>query len=131
MPLVSKLVKPLLALTLAAALMWGTQAVAAGKKPAPATDAKALAPRTVKMTVTEKGYEPSPLTVKKGEPLRLLITRTTDKTCATEIVIPDAKVNTALPLNKEVEVTFTPEKAGTLTYGCAMGMMIAGVFKVE
>jgi len=87
--------------------------------------------QTVQMKVTDKGFEPATVTVKKGEPVTLVITRTTEQTCATEIVIDDYGVNTKLPLNKAVTVTFTPKKAGDLQYGCAMGKMIGGVFKVQ
>jgi plastocyanin domain-containing protein len=87
--------------------------------------------QTVAMTVTDKGFEPATVKVKKGEPVTLLITRTTDKTCATEIVIDEHKVNAKLPLNKEVKVTFAPKKTGDLKYGCAMGKMIGGVVSVE
>jgi plastocyanin len=94
-------------------------------------EAKADGPRVVEMQVTSKGYEPSPLTLKKGEPVTLRITRTTERTCATEIVIPGHDINTPLPMGQPVEVTFTPEKSGELKYGCAMDLMIAGVFVVE
>ena len=87
--------------------------------------------QTVEMKVTDKGFEPDNVTVKKGEPVTLVITRTVEKTCATEIVIDDYAVNTKLPLNKAVSVTFTPKKAGKLTYGCAMGKMIRGVMTVQ
>ena len=30
--------------------------------------------KTIELSVTEKGFEPSPIKVKKGEPLRLLVT---------------------------------------------------------
>ncbi len=137
MRFVGKLIKPILALALTGALWaFGSRALAAepAKTPPPKAEApKAEAPkaRVVEMKVTEKGYEPSPLTVKKGEPVKLVITRTTDSTCATEIIMPDYNINASLPLNKPVEVAFTPTKAGTLKYGCAMGMMIAGIIKVE
>lgn len=36
-------------------------------------------PRTIELTVTEKGFEPTPVKVKKGEPLKLVITRKTTK----------------------------------------------------
>jgi plastocyanin domain-containing protein len=85
----------------------------------------------VEMKVTEKGFEPENLTVKKGQPVTLVITRTTDKTCATEIVIDEYGIKTTLPLNEAVEVSFTPKKAGKLTYGCAMGKMIGGVLTVQ
>jgi len=87
--------------------------------------------QTVQMKVTDKGFEPATVTVKKGEPVTLVITRTTEKTCATDIVIDDYGINTKLPLNKAVTVTFTPKKAGDLQYGCAMGKMIGGVLKVQ
>lgn len=87
--------------------------------------------KTVTMAVTEKGFEPNDLKVKKGEPVTLVITRKTDKTCATEIVIDEHGVKTSLPLNKAVTVTFTPTKSGELKYGCGMNKMIGGVLKVE
>jgi plastocyanin domain-containing protein len=106
------------------------------KKPAPSAPSAPAAPaaspsKTIQMAVTDKGFEPANLTVKKGEPVTLAITRKTAKTCATEIVIDEEGVNTKLPLNQEVKVTFTPKKAGTLKFGCAMGKMIGGVLKVE
>src|SRR5262245_23398754 len=87
--------------------------------------------QTIEMKVTEKGFEPANVTVKKGEPVTLVITRTTEKTCANEIVIDDYGVNTKLPLNKAVTVNFTPKAAGDVQYGCAMGKMIGGVLKVQ
>jgi plastocyanin domain-containing protein len=99
---------------------------------APASvDAQAALPvRTIKMTVTKKGFRPAKLTVKKNQPLHFLITRKTDETCATEIEIQEAKISTDLPLNKEVAVDFTPTTSGEVRYACAMGM-ISGVLLVE
>jgi plastocyanin domain-containing protein len=106
---------------LAAATLFGaaTTAVAGG------------APRTVEISVTENGFEPTPISVKKGEPLKLVITRKTDKTCAKAVVFDDPKIKKTLPLNEAVEITFTPSKTGELKYGCAMGKMVEGVLKVE
>ena len=124
-----KLLKILASVALAALI--GFAAVArAGDKEAKDKEAK-KGPRTVEMKVTDKGYEPTPISVKKGEPLRLRITRTTDETCAKDIILPDYGIEKELPLNKPVDVDFTPTKAGKLKYGCSMGMMIAGVLIVE
>ena len=87
--------------------------------------------KTIEMTVTEKGFEPAAATVKKGEPVTLVITRKTDSTCAKEIVIDEHKINTKLPLDKAVKVTFTPKKSGELKYGCGMNKMIGGVLTIE
>jgi plastocyanin domain-containing protein len=86
---------------------------------------------TLQMLVTEAGFEPSSVKVKRGEPLELVITRKTDSTCAKEIVIDEYGINTPLPLNTAVKVAFTPTKSGELKYGCAMDKMIGGVLLVE
>jgi plastocyanin domain-containing protein len=85
----------------------------------------------VDMSVTEQGFSPQNVRVKQGELVTLVITRKVDATCATEIVIDEYGINTKLPLNTPVTVTFTPNKSGMLKYGCAMQKMIGGVIKVE
>jgi plastocyanin domain-containing protein len=84
--------------------------------------------RTVEMQVTEDGFVPSKIKANKGEKLRLVITRKTDKTCATEIVIKEAGVNTKLPLDKTVTVDVTPKKSGELKYACGMDMITGVIF---
>ena len=85
----------------------------------------------VVMKVTDKGFEPPNIRVHKGEPVKLTITRVSDATCATDIVVDDHVAKTPLPLNKAVVVTFTPKKSGQLKYGCGMQKMIGGVITVE
>lgn len=87
-------------------------------------------PKTVKVAVTDAGFVPAEVVVRKGQPLVMLVTRKTAATCATEIVIPDANVREDLPLNREVRIAFTPERKGALRYSCAMDM-IAGSVKVQ
>jgi plastocyanin domain-containing protein len=86
--------------------------------------------RKIAVVVTSNGFEPSTINVRAGQPLRLVITREVDRTCATDIVIEDYGIKKALPLNKPVEVRFTPKKTGTIRYACAMGM-IAGSLIVK
>lgn len=102
-------------------------AAAQGNGKAKATPAE----REIVLKVTAKGYEPSPLKLKKGEPVHLRVTRTTDRTCATEFVLDEHKLDVPLPLDQEVSIRFTPGKAGTLKYGCGMDKMISGSFVVE
>ena len=85
--------------------------------------------RTVEMQVTDDGFVPDKIKASKGEKLRLVITRKTDRTCATEIVIKDYGVNTKLPLEKTVTVEVTPKKSGEIRYACGMDM-IGGVILV-
>lgn len=130
----SRIAKPLLALALAGAVLSAAQGCSkpASEPPRPAAAEPAPGtPRTVALSVTEKGYEPSPVSLRKGEPVKLVVTRTTEQTCATELVLEDYNINVALPLNQPVEIAFTPDKSGKLVYGCAMGKMISGVFMVD
>ena len=103
-------------------------ATEAAPKAAPA--AKPAAAKVIEMTVTSEGYVPDKIHVAKGEKVRLQITRKTDKTCATEIVIKDLGINQPLPLNKMVTVEFTPKKSGQLKYACGMDM-ISGILFVD
>src|SRR5436190_1673929 len=80
------------------------------------TAALASEPRTVYISVTENGFEPTPITVSKGEPLTLVVTRKTDSTCAKQIVLDEEKIKKDLPLDQQVRITFTPRRAGELTY---------------
>ena len=84
--------------------------------------------RTVEMQVTEDGYVPAKIKAAKGEKLRLVITRKTDRTCAREIVIKEAGINTPLPLDKTVTVEVTPKKSGELKYACGMDMISGVIF---
>jgi plastocyanin domain-containing protein len=92
--------------------------------------AAARAEQVVKLTVTEDGFVPAEVKVKKGEPVKLVITRKTNRTCATEIVMKDYGIEKKLPLDTPVEVTFTPAKSGRVRYACGMDM-ISGVIVVE
>jgi plastocyanin domain-containing protein len=76
----------------------------------------------VPVAVGANGFDPWRIEAHAGTPLVLVLTRTTDATCATEIVIPEAGVNAPLPLGKPVRVELTPTKAGTLRFSCAMKM---------
>ena len=88
-------------------------------------------PRVVQIAVTENGFEPTPVTLKKGEPVKLVITRKTDRTCAKAVVFDEPKLKKELPLDQPVEISFTPVKSGDLTYGCAMGKMLSAVLHVD
>ncbi len=85
-------------------------------------------PRVIQLAVTDDGFQPAQVLVKKGEPLRLVFTRKTDHTCAKEVRV--AGVIRKLPLNAPVEVELTPDRSGQIRYACAMDM-VAGVLLVE
>ena len=141
---VGKIVKIVLALVVAGALVAGLQACKRESPPPAPSPAQlprlsekagaAAAPsgeRVVEIKVTDNGFEPSPITLKKGEPVTLRVTRTTENTCALDFVLDEHSINQKLPLNQTVAFHFTPDKTGELTYGCAMQKMVSGRFVVQ
>ncbi len=110
--------------------------VAAPVKPAPAATAPARAAavpgaRAIALKVTSDGFVPDSIALKASEPVKFVVTRTTDETCATDLLIDGTDVKVALPLNTPVEIAWTPTRAGKVKFGCAMDMMVGGVLLVE
>ena len=83
-----------------------------------------------KVVVAEQGFEPAKLTVRAGTPVRITFLRTTDKTCAKEIVFPSLDIRRPLPLNQPVAIEFTPKVPGELGFVCGMNML-RGTIVVE
>lgn len=105
-------------------------AVAVAARPTIAQPTKA---RSIAITVTEAGFEPEKVSVKKGEQVTLVFTRKTDKTCAKEVIVKVSDKETIkkdIPRDRSVSITTTFPKAGQLTYACAMNM-ITGVVNVQ
>ena len=100
--------------------------VACGKPETPSAPGN-----VVELSVTSKGFEPDRVRVKGGETVKLVVTRKTEETCATEIVLKDYGVHEKLPLGTPVTISFVPKKTGELVYGCAMDQMVKGALLVE
>ena len=77
--------------------------------------------RSVK--ITEQGFEPATITVRRGIRTRLTFVRTTDNTCAKEVVFPDFGIKRDLPLNQTVVIALMPNKRGEFRFTCGMNMM--------
>lgn len=86
--------------------------------------------QNITLQVTEKGFEPSKITVKPGTHVVLKITRKTDDTCATQVKITEKKIKADLPLNKEVSVDVGVLAKGDIKFACGMDM-ISGHIIVE
>lgn len=117
----------LIALAAMTTLAAGARAVGADKVK------HAHAPKRIEITVTEDGFSPSKLFVKRNQPVVLAVTRKTDKTCATKVIVHVSKEKTVekkLPLNKTVEIPVTFEQSGELRYACGMDH-VSGVIQVQ
>ncbi len=78
--------------------------------------------KRVPIEANAKGFTPSSVTVTKGERTTLVFKRTSDETCATEVVFPELKIEKKLPLNQAVAFEVPTDQTRTLTFQCGMGM---------
>jgi plastocyanin domain-containing protein len=93
----------------------------------PALPAPAAGVQQTKVTVDSKGFTPSQVKVEKGKPASLVFVRTTDQTCATDVVFPEINLKKPLPLNTPVSVEIPTNEARTLTFQCGMAMYKSAV----
>ena len=91
--------------------------------PSAAKPASKSAAQRFYVSVTAKGFEPASIPVKAGKPIVLIVTRKTDRTCATEVVMKSPAIHVPLPLGKPVEIKLGAQKPGTLRFACAMDMI--------
>ena len=76
----------------------------------------------VKMLVTETGYTPNVIRVKKGVPVELEINNPLEDSCLSTFKIPDFNINNVNLKVGTTNLTFTPEKSGEFTFSCGMDM---------
>ena len=79
-------------------------------------------PKEVRIAVTDMGFQPSAVTIKKGQAAVLVITRETDQTCATEAIFAETGRKYDLPLHQPVRIDLTGVSPGTVHYACGMNM---------
>jgi cytochrome c oxidase subunit II len=91
-------------------------------------------PRRIEITASKFSYNPSAITLKKGEPVVLAL-RSTDVTHG--LVVKDLGVKVELKKDQTQEVTITPDKVGTFQGKCSHfcgkghGSMILDITVVE
>ena len=112
-------------------LLLGACSKSSGKSgpPEPEVPIPAAAPgvQQTKVIVDDKGFTPSHVEVQKGKPASLVFVRTTDDTCAKEVVFPDIKLEKELPLRTAVNIDLPTDSARTLTFQCGMAMYKSAV----
>lgn len=116
----------ILLLVVCAALIFAellTAGASAQRRRKPQARESASKVQSASVELTDQGYQPASLKLRRGVPARVTFTRKVSATCATEIMIPDYAIRRALPLNEPVVVEFTPNKAGTFDFACGMGML--------
>ncbi|OGE43529.1 hypothetical protein A3A53_02755 [Candidatus Daviesbacteria bacterium RIFCSPLOWO2_01_FULL_39_23] len=77
--------------------------------------------QVAKMVQNASGYSPNTLTVKKGIPVKWVITSKDVNTCASSLVSSSLKIRKGLSLGENI-IEFTPTETGVLKFSCSMGM---------
>lgn len=77
------------------------------------------------------GYSPDLIEgVRPGMPVRMLFDRQESGECTSRVVMPDFKVNAALPAYRTTAVDFVPTLAGEYRFACGMNM-VSGTIRVS
>ncbi|HCU71172.1 MAG TPA: hypothetical protein DIC35_05490 [Candidatus Moranbacteria bacterium] len=84
--------------------------------------------QVVSMKQISNGYSPNKFTIKKGVPVKWVITSQEPYSCASSLVIPKMGISKKLTLGENI-IEFTPAEVGTLKFSCSMGMY-TGAFNV-
>lgn len=78
--------------------------------------------KTVWNIHVEGGYSPKIIVIPKDKTSTITFTRTDTNSCLEDVVIPDFKIKTFLPLNAPTTITLSPTKSGTFGIHCGMNM---------
>jgi plastocyanin domain-containing protein len=80
--------------------------------------------REVHVTITDNGFEPKDVTIRNPSSTVLVMTRKTERTCATEAIFRETGRKYDLPLNQPVRIDLSGIQPGhTLHYACGMDML--------
>lgn len=88
-------------------------------------------PKTVRISVTKKGFSVTSISAEVGSPLTLIFTRRSSEGCGDKVVFPSLGITKDLPVGKAVTVKFTPREEKTISFTCGMGMYKGSVVAVE
>ena len=84
-----------------------------------------------KITVSSNGYEPSSISIVKGQPVKLAFYRADSENCGGEVVFAKQKIRKKLAVGETVLVEFTPTDAGEIAFACGMDMLSGKVIVTE
>jgi plastocyanin domain-containing protein len=101
----------------------------AGKPPPAAETVGADGVRRVPVEAGMGGYKPDKITARPGESLVLVVTRTADGECLSQIKVADGPV-LDLPMNTPVEIPVSAPDSGQVRFACGMDMA-TGVIAVN
>lgn len=94
-----------------------------GEKKPPTSGSAKVDKGVQKATVViDGGYTPSTIKAVKGKPIQITFVRKEASGCGGQVVFKSLGITKDVASGKKVVVTFTPKKAGTISFTCGMGM---------
>jgi plastocyanin domain-containing protein len=78
--------------------------------------------KTVRINISQRGYSPASVSVRKGRTVRLVFYRADASNCGEELVFPALNIKRDIPVRKPVAVTLTPRRTGEISFACGMDM---------
>lgn len=78
--------------------------------------------QTVTIDVSDFGYTPKNITLKKDVPTVLKLVTNNVQSCSRSFTIPSLNIQKLLPVTGETTLEFTPTTLGPLAFSCSMGM---------
>lgn len=81
-----------------------------------------LAEDTVRIRVTQHGYDPARLQIPANVSVNLAFTRESNPNCGSAVVFPSLGIRRDLRLGETVLVRLPPQPAGEIAFSCGMGM---------
>lgn len=84
----------------------------------------------VTINLTDKGYDPATIKIKKGIPVTVKLVTNDTFGCIRGFVVPSLNLQKILPKTGEDSFQFTPSDTGTIDFTCSMGMY-KGSFEVK
>lgn len=76
-----------------------------------------------KVIVSKNGYEPSEISFKKGEPMKIAFYRSDSENCGGEVVFKDLNITKKLPVGELVVVDLKDLKSNEISFACGMNML--------
>jgi sulfite exporter TauE/SafE len=95
----------------------------------PSESTSSVVDNNVTIFISDSGYDPNVITVKKNQPVNVKLVTKDSYTCASAFRIPSLGINKNLLPNDSQEFSFTPTRDEIIPFNCSMGMY-RGVFKV-
>jgi hypothetical protein len=92
-----------------------------GSEAAPLT--QSIPANAIRIDVDARGFTPARIALPAGAPIKLLFYRANSQNCASRVVFPSLKIEKELPPNAATLIDLPAQPAGTLTFGCGMGML--------